>query len=254
MSEAVRRRSAAPFAAAMAAPSTAPRLRRPVAADARRGRDRAVRLPGRSLSTCARPILRALARNAHWSAHGTKSSSRKTLLPCSRGALLQRQGDQVAESAVRHRVLIRKQTVVRIQADVRPTLHRLGQDVGAQPAGQRGRNGLLEEEPDVRRLVRSVTVRGRPGGPGGGTPRGRPWHPRASRPCRSRRPGRSTSRPGAADRRRRRTAAPSSSWPDRCQRMTSSVTGRNRRLGHSAHLMRGFSQMPRTHSFAQAGA
>src|SRR3990172_4486412 len=36
--------------------------------------------------------------------------------------------------------------------------------------------------------------------------------------------------------------------------MTSSVTGRNRRLGHSAHLIRGFSQMPRTHSFAQAGA
>jgi hypothetical protein len=36
--------------------------------------------------------------------------------------------------------------------------------------------------------------------------------------------------------------------------MTSSVTGRNRRLGHSAHLMRGFSQTPRTHSLAQAGA
>jgi hypothetical protein len=48
--------------------------------------------------------------------------------------------------------------------------------------------------------------------------------------------------------------SPSRSYPDRCQRMTSSVTGRNRRWGHSAHLMRGFSQMPRTHSFAQAGA
>ena len=36
-------------------------------------------------STCARPILRTLARNAHWSAHGTRWSSRKTLLPCSRG-------------------------------------------------------------------------------------------------------------------------------------------------------------------------
>jgi len=32
------------------------------------------------------------------------------------------------------------------------------------------------------------------------------------------------------------------------------LTGRDRRLGHSAHLMRGFSQMPRTHSLAQAGA
>jgi hypothetical protein len=39
-----------------------------------------------------------------------------------------------------------------------------------------------------------------------------------------------------------------------CQRITSSVTGRKRRCGHSAHLIRGFSQMPRTHSLAQAGA
>ena len=36
--------------------------------------------------------------------------------------------------------------------------------------------------------------------------------------------------------------------------MTSSVTGRKRRLGHSAHLIRGFSQTPLTHSFAHAGA
>ena len=48
--------------------------------------------------------------------------------------------------------------------------------------------------------------------------------------------------------------SPASSEPERCHRITSSVTGRNRRLGHSAHLMRGFSQMPRTHSLAQAGA
>jgi hypothetical protein len=34
--------------------------------------------------------------------------------------------------------------------------------------------------------------------------------------------------------------------------MTSSVTGRNRRFGQSAHLMRGFSHTPRTHSLAQA--
>ena len=36
--------------------------------------------------------------------------------------------------------------------------------------------------------------------------------------------------------------------------MTSSVTGKNRRCWHSAHLIRGFSQMPRTHSFEHAGA
>ena len=65
-------------------------------------------------------------------------------------SLLQRQGDQVPESSLRHRVLIRKEAVVRIQADVRSPLHRLGQDVRAQPSGQRGWNGFLEEEPDVR--------------------------------------------------------------------------------------------------------
>ena len=65
-------------------------------------------------------------------------------------SLLQRQGDQVPEPSLRHRVLIRKETVVRIQADVRPPLHRLGKDVRSQPSGQRGGNGLLEEEPDVR--------------------------------------------------------------------------------------------------------
>src|SRR5438477_7392730 len=47
---------------------------------------------------------------------------------------------------------------------------------------------------------------------------------------------------------------PASSHPERCHRITSSVTGRKRRFGHSAHLMRGFSQMPRTHSLAHAGA
>lgn len=36
--------------------------------------------------------------------------------------------------------------------------------------------------------------------------------------------------------------------------MDRSVTGRNCRWGHSAHLMRGFSQMPAFHSLAQAGA
>src|SRR6185436_17299173 len=47
---------------------------------------------------------------------------------------------------------------------------------------------------------------------------------------------------------------PSASFPDRCHRTTSSVTGRNLRLGQSAHLTRGFSQTPLTHSFAHAGA
>ena len=65
-------------------------------------------------------------------------------------SLLQWQGDQVPESSLRHRVLIRKETIVRIQADVRPPFHRFSQDVRAQPACQRGGNGVLKEEPDVR--------------------------------------------------------------------------------------------------------
>src|SRR3972149_239052 len=36
--------------------------------------------------------------------------------------------------------------------------------------------------------------------------------------------------------------------------MTWSVTGRKAWLGHSPHFTRGFSQTPRTHSFAHAGA
>jgi len=46
---------------------------------------------------------------------------------------------------------------------------------------------------------------------------------------------------------------PRSSLPERCQRITSSVTARKRRFGQSAHLILGFSQTPRTYSFAQAG-
>jgi hypothetical protein len=64
-------------------------------------------------------------------------------------SFLQRQRNQVPEAAVRHRVLIRKETVVRIQADVRPPFHRLRQNVRPESSGQRGWNGVLEEEPDV---------------------------------------------------------------------------------------------------------
>ena len=47
---------------------------------------------------------------------------------------------------------------------------------------------------------------------------------------------------------------PASSCPDKCHRMTSSVTGRKLRSEQSPHFTRGFSQTPWTHSFAQAGA
>ena len=54
-------------------------------------------------------------------------------------SLLKRQGDQVAETALRKRVLVGEETVVRIQPDARPAFHRFGQEVApslrASPAG-----------------------------------------------------------------------------------------------------------------------
>ena len=65
------------------------------------------------------------------------------------GALLQRQGNQIAESALRHRVLIWEQSVVRIQPDVRAALHGFGQQVRPESASLRGRDRTVEEDPDV---------------------------------------------------------------------------------------------------------
>ena len=65
------------------------------------------------------------------------------------GALLQRQGDQVSESSLWHRVLIWKEAVVRTESDIRSALHRFGEDMRSEPSSQGGWNGFLEEEPDV---------------------------------------------------------------------------------------------------------
>ena len=59
------------------------------------------------------------------------------------------QGDQVPEAALRHRVLVREEPVVGVQTDVGPVFHRFSEKVRAEPARQRCRNGLLEEEPRV---------------------------------------------------------------------------------------------------------
>jgi len=64
--------------------------------------------------------------------------------------LLQRQGDQVAESALRQSVLVGKEAVVRIQADVGPVLHRFRENQRTELAGECGRKGLVEKEPHVR--------------------------------------------------------------------------------------------------------
>jgi hypothetical protein len=65
------------------------------------------------------------------------------------GSFLKGQGDQAAETSLRQRVLVRKETVVGIQPDVGPAFHRLGQEMRAKPPRQRGGNGVLEEEPHV---------------------------------------------------------------------------------------------------------
>src|SRR5882672_4668908 len=62
---------------------------------------------------------------------------------------LQGQRDQIAESTVWQGVLIREEPVVRIETDVRPTLHRLGQDVRAELSRERGWHRLFEEQPHV---------------------------------------------------------------------------------------------------------
>jgi hypothetical protein len=63
---------------------------------------------------------------------------------------LERQRNEVPKASVRHRVLIREQSVVRIEADVRPPFHGLGEDMRSQSSRERGRNGLFEEKPNVR--------------------------------------------------------------------------------------------------------
>jgi hypothetical protein len=50
----------------------------------------------------------------------------------------------------RHRVLTRKQPVVRVQTDIWTPLHCLGEDMRSQSSGKRGWNGFFEKEPDMR--------------------------------------------------------------------------------------------------------
>jgi hypothetical protein len=73
-------------------------------------------------------------------------------------AFLQRQGDQIAETTLRQSILIGKETVIRIQPDVRPEFHRFGQDIGPEPASQRGGHGLLKEQPDVASVAGTRTL------------------------------------------------------------------------------------------------
>jgi hypothetical protein len=66
---------------------------------------------------------------------------------------LQGQRDQVAEATLRQRVLVREEPVIRAEAERWVGIHRLGQQVRTEPPGQRGRQGLLEEHPDMGALT-----------------------------------------------------------------------------------------------------
>ncbi len=50
------------------------------------------------------------------------------------GVPLKRKSNQIAEATDRHRVLTRKETIVRLEANFRPALHGLGDKHGAKSA------------------------------------------------------------------------------------------------------------------------
>lgn len=62
---------------------------------------------------------------------------------------LQGRRDQVPEAALWQCVLVREEAIVGVQADVGSVLHRLREEVRTEPARQRRRNGVLEEQPHV---------------------------------------------------------------------------------------------------------
>ena len=71
---------------------------------------------------------------------------------------MQRQGDEVAETAARHGVLVREQPIVGGHAEPVPPRHRPGNQVAAHPAGRRRGHGRIEEEPGVRPVARARTL------------------------------------------------------------------------------------------------
>ena len=93
--------------------------------------------------------------------HLVVEEDRVALLP---RAVLKGQRDEVAETCARHRVLARKEPVVRVHAELVTRRHRLRDEVAAHFAcGPRG-DGLREEEPDVRAVAgsRSLDQGGQP--------------------------------------------------------------------------------------------
>ena len=74
--------------------------------------------------------------------------------------LLQRQGDQVAEAALGHRVLVREQAVVGLQLQLSGARAGVADDGRAQAAGVTGRHPAGEEYPSVRAIPGAGNLQG----------------------------------------------------------------------------------------------
>jgi hypothetical protein len=78
-----------------------------------------------------------------------RACRRRTRCCRSRAPSLQRERDEIAEAAARHRVLARKQPVVGLEADLRPAVHGPRQQHRRETACGEGRDGVGKEQPDV---------------------------------------------------------------------------------------------------------
>src|SRR5579872_3187667 len=68
--------------------------------------------------------------------------------------ILQRERDQVAETAGRHRILTREEAAVRTEADIRVTIHSCRHEERAKPPCLGRWHGLGEEYPRMRTVAR----------------------------------------------------------------------------------------------------
>ena len=89
-------------------------------------------------------------RKAHWSGCGLESTAEKNaVVPVAAWQMLQRQRDEIAEAPFRHGVLTRKETVVRIEAELVTPFHCPGENGGSKFSCQAGGHRSFKENPDV---------------------------------------------------------------------------------------------------------
>ena len=79
---------------------------------------------------------------------------------------LERPSDQVAEATAWHRILTRKKTIIGLEADLRPAVHRARQQQGPETASIRRRDWLGEKI--ARRVRRYRSEKAEFGGRGSG--------------------------------------------------------------------------------------